>query len=348
MRSQANGSTANFRHVNITSHNGAANTYSHGTDTVVNVENAWLYSSGPVAHGVYASGNGTIIGRNIEHFSGGYRSSSCSGDSPEEIVQVYDSVAHTTGIGSATFYALGEIYAHNVLSLNEKAPVMFMDDAQNATLVNWNCTAGLLAGTIMFSSATRTFGANLKLVSSQINVLGKTEPALWFGNINADAVVESSKLNPESGIHVVANYSQVTQTFDYYASYTNNNDLLPAEVTVKVKDSTLQGDLVAYNKGTISWDLSDYSSWTGKAMSGYGEAYFDVSLDETSKWVMTGDTTVQNLSDKDTTMSNIHSDGYTLCYNSSAVLSRWFRRKTHHLPGGSRAIPIGKDKCKYI
>lgn len=46
---KANASTGILDHVNITVHNGAANVYAYGTDTVVNVSNAWLYSSGPVA-----------------------------------------------------------------------------------------------------------------------------------------------------------------------------------------------------------------------------------------------------------------------------------------------------------
>lgn len=45
----ANASTAELDHVNITVHNGAANVYAYGTDTVVNVTNSWLYSSGPVS-----------------------------------------------------------------------------------------------------------------------------------------------------------------------------------------------------------------------------------------------------------------------------------------------------------
>lgn len=307
---------------------------------MVHVNNAWLYSSGPVSHGLYASGNGTIIGRNIEHFSGGYRSSSFSGDSPKGTIYVYDAVAHTQGIGSATFYALGDIFAHNVLSLNENAPVMFMDGVQNATLVNCNNTAGLLGGTVMFSSATRQTGGSLKLINSHLNIIDKTAPALWFGNTIATAVVESSKLNTMSGILVVANYSQVTQAFDYYASYVDNPDLLPAEATVKVSESELEGDLVAYNESSITFALSSYSSWTGMAKSGYGKAYFDVSLDKTSKWTMTGDTTVQNLTDQDTELSNIYSQGHTLYYNSSAVLSKWLKGKTISLSGGGKATPI--------
>jgi hypothetical protein len=36
---------------------------------------------------------------------------------------VEDSIAHSAGIGSATFYALGEIHATNVVGLSENGPM---------------------------------------------------------------------------------------------------------------------------------------------------------------------------------------------------------------------------------
>ncbi|CAK7232873.1 hypothetical protein SCUCBS95973_008405 [Sporothrix curviconia] len=336
----ANASTATIKNTNITVHNGAANVYAYGTDTVVYVDNSWLYSSGPVSHGLYASGNGTIIGRNLQHYSGGHRSSSFSGDSPKGDVFVYDSVAHSSGIGSATYYALGTIYAENVLSRSDNGPVVFMDGTQNATLINCDATAGLLGGVAIFSSAVRTSGATLTLRDTKITTLGDTMPGLWFGNTIIDVTLENAQLVTSSGVLVVANYSQITQDFDYYASYADNSALQPAEVSMTVKASTLTGDLVAYNGSSISWTLNDYSTWTGAAYSGYGDVSFDVALDRHSTWTLANTTTVQNLTDSDSTLSNIVGNGYTLYYNASAVLSQWLNGTTVSLTGGGSAQPI--------
>jgi hypothetical protein len=326
--------------VNITVHNGAANVYSYGTDTVVKLNNAWLYSSGPVAHGLYGSGNGTIIARNIKHFSGGTRSSAFSGDSPAGYIYVYDSVSHCAGVGSATYYALGEIYAENVISHSDNGPVVFMDGKQNATLVNCDATAGLLGGVAIFSSSIRQSGANLKLKDSKITTLGKTMPGLWFGNTIIDVLIDNSQLNTTSGVLVSANYSQITQEFNHYAGYEENSSLKPAEVSVKVKESALKGDLVAYNGSSINWALSSYSSWTGAAYSGYGKASFGVALDKTSNWTLTKSTTLQNFTDSDKTLSNVFSNGHNLYYNSSATKNRWLSGRTIKLTGGGVAKPI--------
>lgn len=337
--SKANGSTVEFDHVNITVHNGAANVYSYGTDTEVQISNSWLYSSGPVSHGLYASGNGTIIGHNIAHFSGGRRSSSFAGDNPKGIVKVYDSIAHTQGIGSAAFYALGTVYGENVLSLSENAPVVFMDGPQNATLVNCDSTAGLLGGMVIFCSQVRQSGAKVELLNSKLTALGATMPGLWFGNTIVDVTIDSSQIITASGILLTANYSQVTQDFDYYASYADNPNLQPAEVFATVSESSLSGDLIAYNGSYISWTLGHHSSWTGAFSVGYGEGSFDIALDSSSNWTLTKTTTVQNLTDGNRDLSNIYSQGYTLYYNASAVLNGWLHGKTYSLPGGGQAKP---------
>ncbi|KAH7409431.1 hypothetical protein BKA64DRAFT_774156 [Cadophora sp. MPI-SDFR-AT-0126] len=332
----ANASTAWFEDVNVTVHNGAANIYVYGTDSVVYVNNSWLYSSGPVSHGVYASGNGTAYIKNVQQFSGGRRSSSFSGDSPAGYVYVEDSVAHTTNIGSAIFYALGDIFATNVAGHAEKGPVVFMDGKQRAYLTNCDVTAGLLGGVALFSSQDRQSGAVLSLDHTRLTATNSI-PGLWFGNTIINVTLHDSEVIND-GVLVVANFSQITQDFDHYAGYSEQPNLQPAEVYVSVTESELTGDLVAYNSSYISWSLASYSSWTGSAYSGFGAAYFDVFLDETSTWTLTNTTTVQVLADVDCTLSNIESQGFDVYYSSAS--NSYLNAQTIDLSGGGKAIPV--------
>jgi hypothetical protein len=325
--------------VNITVHNGAANVYVYGTDSVVYVDNSWLYSSGPVSHGVYASGNGTAYVSNVKAFSGGIRSSIFSGDNPAGYIHVTDSVAHTAGVGSAIFYALGEIHATNVFGHAENAPALFMDSNQQAYLTNCELTAGLLGGVAIFSSAERTSGAILSLKDTSITTVGSSIPGLWFGNTIIDVSLYKSQLITESGVLIVANYSQITQDFSYYGGYVDNNSMKPSMVTVNIAESALVGDIVAYNSSSISWSLTSHSSWTGAAYSGFGDAHFDIYLDKSSNWTLTKATTVQNFTNADTTLSNVNSQGFNLYYNASAILNGYLGGKTIDLVGGGKAIP---------
>jgi hypothetical protein len=334
-----NASTAFFDHINVTVHNGAANIYSYGNNTVVHVDNAYLYSSGPVSHGLYAAGYGTIVANNIQHYSGGYRASSFSGDSPAGYIHVTDAVAHTAGIGSAIFYALGSIVAHNVVGLAEKAPTIFMDGIQSVDLYNVDLTGSLLGGIILFSSSERETGGRVNFTDSKLTAKGDKVPGMWLGNTVAFVNLYNTEIKTDSGILAVANYSQVTQAFDYYADYNDNNNLEPAIATFFIEESQLTGDLVAYNGSTINWSLNSHSSWTGKAYVGHGKGYFNINLDSTSTWTLTADTTVQNFTCVDASLKNIKSSGHKLYYNSTAEGSRWLKGRTISLSGGGSAVP---------
>ncbi|KAL1636188.1 hypothetical protein SLS58_009882 [Diplodia intermedia] len=247
----ANGSTATIAHSNITVHNGAANVFAFGAGTVVHVSDTDLYSSGPVSHGLYAAGNGTIVATNVRHYSGGNRCSSFSGDNPAGVVDVSDSVAHTAGVGSALFYALGSVTGRNVVGWAEQAPALFSDGPQTAVFEHVDFTAGLLAGTVMFSSSTRLSGARLSLTDSLLTATGPSAPALWFGNVVASAAVRRTRLAAASGLLLVANASQVTQEFSYFAGGEQNAAIAPAVVDVAVAESELAGDVVAYNGSSV-------------------------------------------------------------------------------------------------
>lgn len=337
-----NGSVATLDNLNITVHNGAANVYTFGTGSETTITNSQLYSSGPVSHGLYAAGNGTIYGQYLKHYSGGDRSSAFSGDSPGGYIHVRDSVAHTDGIGSAVCYALGLCNITNVIGHASRSPIMFMDGVQEGIWTNCDLTAGLLAGFIMFSSGPRSEGATLLIENSKVTVLGDEMPGIFMGNTIATATIISSQLNVSaSGILAVANYSQVTQDFDYFADYSNAPWLSPAEATIYVEDSALQGDIVAYNGSSIDFYLSDETSWIGKGYSGFGLSTLAVTIDATSNWTLTGDTTLQNFTDADMTFTNIIGNGHTIWYNETAPANAYLENGVYKLSGGGKLRPAG-------
>ncbi|RAL08056.1 uncharacterized protein BO97DRAFT_437951 [Aspergillus homomorphus CBS 101889] len=219
--------------------------------TYVSITHSRLYSSGPVSHSLYAGDYGTIVGRNLRHYSGGYRSSAFAGDSPQGYVYVYDSIAHTAEVGSAIIYGQATVKAENVAGYAERAPIAFLDSA-TVRIAHSNLTAGLLAGVVTFSSDARTADSEVTVTDSRMTVLPADAPALWFGNVVASAALTRTTSDTASNILIVANYSQVTQDFSYFAAST-----APADATVTVAQSDLRGDLVAYDGSAVRWALGN-------------------------------------------------------------------------------------------
>jgi hypothetical protein len=339
----ANGSTLYLSNVNVTTHNGAANVYTHGNTSVVYAEDVWAYSSGPVSHGFYASGNGTIHAKNIRHYSGGTRCSSFSGDVPNGYIHAENVIAHTDGVGSAICFLQGVCNMTNVVGYARNAPIMFSDGAMGPVTGIWkdsDVTAGLLAGVLMFSDSVIADGSVTVLDNTKLTVLGDTMPALWAGNIIAVAYIKSSSINnTASGILAVANFSSVTQDFDYYAGYENNNELSPAQLTIHVEDSNLSGSLVAFNESLLNFNLAGHSNWTGETKIAYGKAYLAVHLDNTSSWTLTGNSALQNFSNADISLSNIVSNGYHITYDGKSRANSALKKKSYKLPGGGFLRP---------
>ncbi|OJD32089.1 uncharacterized protein BKCO1_4100031 [Diplodia corticola] len=339
----ANASTAHIAHTTITTHNGAANLFAYGADTVAHITASTLYSSGPVAHGLYAAGNATILASGIAHASGGNRCSSFAGDNPAGTVNVSSSVAHTSGVGSALFYALGAVAGVDVVGVAEKAPALFADGPQTAYFERVAFTAGLLAGTVVFSSAERgAEAARVAFVDSTLNVTHPDAPGLWFGNVVAVASLRGTEVKTASGVLVVANSSQVTQEFSYFAGAEENSAILPAVVEVGVAESGLVGDVVVYNGSRVGWGLSEHSTWTGKVvLAGEGvDGSVDVALDATSRWVVTGDSVVGNFTDEDEGLANVVSAGFAVRYDASAEGNAWLNGSTFALEGGGSLMPV--------
>jgi hypothetical protein len=141
--------------LNVTVHHGTTGIYSYRTGTEVYIDNAWLYSSVPTLHGLYASGNCTICATNIEQYSGANRCSFFSGDNSAGDVHVTDAVADIDGIDSAVCYSLGHCNMTSVIGHVSRAPVTYSDGPQTTIWKDSDLTAGLLGGVVLFSSHTR-------------------------------------------------------------------------------------------------------------------------------------------------------------------------------------------------
>ncbi|GLA62233.1 hypothetical protein AtubIFM55763_003543 [Aspergillus tubingensis] len=337
----ANNSQLRLTDVNITTHNGAANVYAYGTDSVAYIDNAWLYSSGPTAHGLYAAGNGTIRARNVHHFSSGNRCSSFSGDTPAGYLYVEDSIAHTTGIGSAIVFAFKHANLTNVVGYAEQSPAFFTIGEGHAVATDCDLTAGLLGGAVIFSISkdTQAYAFQFTLENTRLKVLGDA-PGLWYGTVYADSYIRNSQIITESGILAVANFSTITEAFDFYSDYATSGDIVAtADSRIYAEESTLEGDLVAYNGSTLGFSLERHSHWRGRAYVGYGEAELAVYLDKTSSWNLTGDTALKNFTNADMSFGNVNSNGFSVTYDADAPANKALARRTFNLTGGGTVSP---------
>jgi hypothetical protein len=89
-------------------------------------------------------------------------------------------------------------------------------------------------------------------------------------------------------------------------------------VTLKLSDQDVEGDIIVDSISSLDMTLSDGSSYKG-AINNKGTGYVTLTLSKDSKLTLTGDTYVNTLTDEDEDYSNIDFNGYKLYVNGTDI-----------------------------
>ena len=103
---------------------------------------------------------------------------------------------------------------------------------------------------------------------------------------------------------------------------------------------TLSGDVIANKISTVSVSLTDGSNWSGAMNPKHTAKSASLSLDASSVWNVTGDSYVAALTDSDTTLGNIRSNGHTIYYDKGNAANAWLKGKTVKLTDGGKVTPL--------
>ena len=103
---------------------------------------------------------------------------------------------------------------------------------------------------------------------------------------------------------------------------------------------SLSGNVVANNISTVSVSLTDGSNWSGTMNPKHTAKSASLSLDASSVWNVTGDSYVSALTDEDTTLGNIRSNGHRIYYDKSNAANAWLKGKTVKLADGGKVMPL--------
>lgn len=109
-------------------------------------------------------------------------------------------------------------------------------------------------------------------------------------------------------------------------------------LSVQMIKQQLSGN-IAVGAGTLDMALSEGSVFCG-VVQAEDPRLVTVTLDETSIWTVTEETTIGALVDADASLANIVSNGFTVYYDSSLEANAWLAGKTMMLTGGGFLIPL--------
>lgn len=340
------GSEATIKDTTIkTSATGANAIFSTGENATINVSNTKITTTGDSSRGLDATYGGTINANKVTINTSGQHCAAVATDRGEGTVTVKNSTLNTNGKGSPCVYSTGTISVSNSKGTATDSSCAVIEGKNSITLNNTKLTSYGIGrvddgidncGVMIYQSmsgdaseGTGTFSATDSTLSiSKKSKVYKTSPMFFITNTDAVINLENTKLNYGSN-QLVA----VSGNDGEWGSQGSNG----GNLTFNATNQTLNGNISVDNISTASFVLKS-STLTSMINSENNAKEVNLSLDSSSKWVVTGDSYVTTLTLENNDLSLIEDNGHTIYYDASA--NSWLNGQTITLSNGGTITPM--------
>ena len=340
------GSEATIKDTTIkTNATGANAIFSTGENAIINVSNTKITTTGDSSRGLDATYGGTINANKVTITTSGQHCAAVATDRGEGTVTVKNSTLNTNGKGSPCVYSTGTISVSNSKGTATDSSCAVIEGKNSITLNNTKLTSygvgrvddgidncGVMIYQSMSGDAsegTGTFNAtDSTLTISKKSKVYKTSPMFFITNTDAVINLENTKLNYGSN-----QLATVSGNDGEWGSQGSNG----GNLTFNATNQTLNGNISVDNISTASFVLKS-STLTSTINSENNAKEVNLSLDSSSKWVVTGDSYVTTLTLENNDLSLIEDNGHTIYYDASA--NSWLNEQTITLSNGGTLTPI--------
>lgn len=340
------GSEATIKDTTIkTSTTGANAIFSTGENATLNVSNTKITTTGDSSRGLDATYGGTINANKVTITTSGQHCAAVATDRGEGTVTVKNSILNTNGKGSPCVYSTGTISVSDSKGMATNSSCAVIEGKNSITLNNTKLTSYGIGrvddgidncGVMIYQSmsgdaseGTGTFSAtDSTLTISKKSKIYETSPMFFITNTDAVVNLENTKLNYGSNQLVT-----VSGNDGEWGSQGSNG----GNLTLNATNQILNGNISVDNISTASFILKG-STLTSTINSENNAKEVNLSLDSSSKWVVTGDSYVTTLTLENNDLSLIEDHGYTIYYDASA--NSWLNGQTITLSNGGTLTPI--------
>ena len=340
------GSEATIKDTTIkTSATGANAIFSTGENATLNVSNTKITTTGDSSRGLDATYGGTINANKVTIITSGQHCAAVATDRGEGTVTVKNSTLNTNGKGSPCVYSTGTISVSDSKGMATNSSCAVIEGKNSITLNNTKLTSYGIGrvddgidncGVMIYQSmsgdaseGTGTFSAtDSTLTISKKSKVYETSPMFFITNTDAVINLENTKLNYGSNQLVT-----VSGNDGEWGSQGSNG----GNLTLNATNQILNGNISVDNISTASFILKS-STLTSTINSENNAKEVNLSLDSSSKWVVTGDSYVTTLTLENNDLSLIEDNGHTIYYDASA--NSWLNGQTITLSNGGTLTPM--------
>lgn len=328
------GGTAELYDSTLTSSADGANAvFSTGENSKVSIDNIKIHTKGNSSRGLDATYGGSITAANVDITTEGAHCAPIATDRGEGTITVNGGTLSASGDGSPCVYSTGNITVKNVEGTATGSQAAVVEGKNSISLEKCSLTGHGENGVMLYQSTSGDAAEGTAKFSAKDSTITTESkgPMFYVTNTTAEAVLKNTVLNFGGGILVQVSGND---TNNWGQPGENGGDF-----TLKGTGQTFTGDIVCDPISTISLELTKESSLEGAVNADQKGKKVSVSLDTDSVWTLTGDSFVNVLEDKDESMGNIVSNGYTIYYDSAEKANQWLNGKTINLSDGGKVMP---------
>ena len=312
--------TLNIKGGTVTTNGSHANgvfAYSNGT---INISDTNIKTTSNNSGAIMVTGGGTLTANNVTAETNGNSSAPIRSDRGGGTLTVNGGTYTSHGTGSPVIYSTADI-----------------------TVNNSNLTSTASEGVVVEGKNSVTLNNNtLEATNTKLNGNSETYKAIFiYQSMSGDADVGTSSFT--------ANNSKIINNKGDIIFVTNTNTIIELEnneiinndeagaflrvaaakwgksgsnggtVTLNAKNQKIEGDIIIDNISTLDLSLKEGSEYIGKINNDNSAKSIKLTIDNSSKITLTGDTYVTSFEDEDTSYSNINFNGYKLYVNGKSI-----------------------------
>jgi hypothetical protein len=315
-----------------TSGAGANGLFAAGSSASISASKTKITTTGDGAHGVMASANGTLKIDTVEVSTTGAHAAAIATDRGGGSITVTGGNFNTSGDKSPAVYSTGTIRISGAVLIATGAEAVVVEGHNSVVLSDTKLTSQKSRGVMIYQSGTGDgqSGSTVNFAMKNGSLTVSEGPMFHVTNTTATVYTTGVTFNSSNGAATGPIISAAAGQWGKSGSNGGN-------LNFTADREILNGDVTADEISSITLKLTDRTTLTGTIKNAA------VSLDSSSIWTVTAESTITALADSNMSgngFTNIVGNGHNVHYDSTLSANQWLYGRTYNLASGGKLIPI--------
>ncbi|MCE5285203.1 MAG: hypothetical protein LLG02_05050 [Pelosinus sp.] len=312
-----------------TAGDGATAAFATGSASLITLANVKIHTSGDSSCGIAATVKGVIQAENIDITTLGDCSPAVGADRVNGTILIHGGVLKTAGKNSPAAYSVGNISITDTAITASASEAAIVEGRNSLTLNNTTVSAGKLWGILLFQDYTGNLEPGLASFTMNGGALtAETGPAFYATNTEGNIELTDAAITAPS-----------KKLLEVAAGKWGTKGANGGKLNFAATRESLAGSIFCDNISTLTITLKDHTTLASTINEVRTAGSVNLNLDDTSVWNVTGTSYLSSLTSADTTLSNIHDNGFTIYYDARLAANKWLGSKTYTLKNGGKLTP---------